>query len=61
MAAKPTVVPVTSLSDAASLGVDLALQERMAVYSTTDPTLIPDPSTTGIYPTEPPTTEPVVY
>jgi hypothetical protein len=58
MSIRPTVVPLTSLADAASMGVDLALQERMSVSSTSDPTMLPDPGTIGIYP--PPSTDPIL-
>ena len=53
MSIRPTVVPLTSLADAASMGVDLALQERASIASS-DPSLsmLPPPSTTGIYPPE---------
>ncbi|HEX6747275.1 MAG TPA: hypothetical protein VF092_08235 [Longimicrobium sp.] len=53
---RPTVVPVTSLADAASVGVDLALQER--ANATTSGSTLP-PGTTGIW-QDPSTTEPVV-
>jgi hypothetical protein len=61
MSIRPTVVPLTSLADAASLGVDLALQDRAASISTGNASIpgFPggDPSTTtGIW--EPPTQDP---
>jgi hypothetical protein len=56
MSARPTVVPLTSLADAASIGVDLALQERASVSSSSDPTMMPDPGTMGI--AQPPPQDP---
>ena len=49
MSPKPTVVPLTGLADAASLGVDLALRERASASGTGDPSMIPDPGTMGIW------------
>ena len=56
---RPTVVSLGSLADAASLGVDLALQERtLSTSGTGDPTMsssLPDPGTMGIFPPMDPT------
>ena len=46
---RPTSLPISSLADAASMGVDLAMQER-ASYSVST---LPDPSTTGYFPPDP--------
>ena len=62
MSTRPTVVSLTSLADAASVGVDLALEERTLSLSTTsDPTTLPYPGTIGIYPEPDPTLDPVLY
>ena len=61
MSTRPTVVSLTSLADAASIGVDLALEERsFAMTSTSGPTILPGPGTIGIYPPPEPT-DPVLY
>ena len=44
---RPATIPLTSLADAASIGVDIALEERANVSSTSDPTMLPEPGTLG--------------
>ena len=47
---RPTSIPLTSLADAASLGVDIALQERtLSSASVGDPSMsaLPEPGTIG--------------
>jgi len=51
---RPTSLPISNLADAASMGVDLAMQERVSYSIST----LPDPTTTGIFPPPDPTLDP---
>ena len=57
MSYKPAVVPISSLADAASIGVDLAMEERASI-APSDPTNPLNPGTTGLI--APPPTDPTL-
>jgi hypothetical protein len=49
MKIRPTSLPISSLADAASMGADLAMQERASYSMST----LPPSTTTGIFPPDP--------